>query len=110
MSRYVDETYFKVRGRRCYLYRAIERDGNLIDAMLSQRRDMLAARAFFRSARATMGFRPDRVTTYRHDKCLNKATSGRWAAVGDEVRLDEAGCRIALIRKGPHGHAPPHRG
>ena len=60
--------------------------------------------------RLPMGFRPDRVTTYGHDKCLNKATSGRWAAVGDEVRLDEAGCRIALIRKGPHGHTPPHRG
>ncbi len=50
----------------CYLYRAIDRDGNLIDAMLSTHRDMKAAKAFFRSARATMGFRPDRVTTDGH--------------------------------------------
>ena len=49
-----------------YLYRAIDRDGNLIDAMLSEHRDMRAAKAFFRSARATMGFRPDRVTTDGH--------------------------------------------
>ena len=62
----MDETYLKVRGRWCYLYRAIDRDGNLIDAMLSERRDMQAAKAFFRSARATMGFRPDRVTTDGH--------------------------------------------
>ena len=34
--------------------------------MLSERRDMHAAKAFFRSARATMGFRPDRVTTDGH--------------------------------------------
>ena len=31
----VDKTYLKVRGRWGYLYRAIDRDGNLIDAMLS---------------------------------------------------------------------------
>jgi putative transposase len=58
--------YLKVRGRWCHLYRAIDRDGNLIDAMLSEHRDMQAAKAFFRSARATMGFRPDRVTTDGH--------------------------------------------
>jgi putative transposase len=66
ISWYIDETYLKVRGRWCYLYRAIDRDGNLIDAMLSEHRDMQAAKAFFRSARATMGFRPDRVTTDGH--------------------------------------------
>ncbi|MGI4799157.1 MAG: IS6 family transposase [Janthinobacterium lividum] len=65
-SWYVDETYLKVGGRWCYLYRAIDRDGNLIDAMLSQHRDMRAAKAFFRSARAVMGVRPERVTTDGH--------------------------------------------
>src|SRR4051794_41665444 len=35
----VDETYLKVRGRWCYLYRAIDRDGNLVDTMLSEHRD-----------------------------------------------------------------------
>ena len=34
--------------------------------MLSEHRDMKAAQAFFRSAKATMGFRPDRVTTDGH--------------------------------------------
>jgi putative transposase len=48
------------------LYRAVDRDGNLIDAMLSEHRDMAAAKAFFRSAKATMGFKPDRVTTDGH--------------------------------------------
>ena len=60
---HVDETYLKVRGRWCYLYRAIDRGGNRIDAMLSAHRDMKAARTFFRLARATMGFRPEQVTT-----------------------------------------------
>ncbi len=55
--------YLKVRSRWTYLYRAVDRDENLIDAMLSAHRDMRAAKVFFRSARAIMGFRPDRVTT-----------------------------------------------
>jgi putative transposase len=62
----VDETYLKVRGHWCYLYRAIDRDGHLVDTMLSQTHDMAAAKAFFRSAKATMGFLPDRVTTDGH--------------------------------------------
>ena len=41
-SWYVDETYIKVSGRWCYLYRAIDRDGNLLDSMLSEHRDRAA--------------------------------------------------------------------
>ena len=40
---YVDETYVKVKGKWCYLYRAIDREGNLVDSMLSATRDMDAA-------------------------------------------------------------------
>ena len=65
-SWFVDETYLKVRGRGCYLYRAIDRHGALIDTMLSEHRDMAAARAFFRSAMSAAGTIPDRVTTDGH--------------------------------------------
>src|SRR4051795_3608031 len=34
---HVDETYLKVRGRWCYLYWAIDRDGNLVDTLLPRR-------------------------------------------------------------------------
>ncbi len=64
--RHVDETYLKVRGRWAYLYRAIDRGGNLVDAMLSERRDMAAAQAFLRSATAATGVTPERVTTDGH--------------------------------------------
>src|SRR4051794_10080862 len=46
---YVDETYLKVKGKWCYLYRAIDREGNLVDSMLSATRDMDAAQRFFHS-------------------------------------------------------------
>jgi putative transposase len=63
---HVDETYLRVRGRWAYLYRAIDRGGNLVDTMLSERRDMAAAQAFFRSAKAATGVTPERVTTDGH--------------------------------------------
>src|SRR6202790_5485328 len=66
-SWYVDETYIKVSGRWCYLYRAIDRFGSLVDVRLSEKRDMAAAKAFFRSARAVTGVIPARVTTDGHD-------------------------------------------
>jgi putative transposase len=63
----VDETYLRVHGRWCYLYRPIDRDGNLVDTMLSETRGMSAARRFFRSAKSVAGFAPDRVTTDGHN-------------------------------------------
>src|SRR3954464_11193224 len=64
---YVDETYLKVSGRWCYLYRAIDRDGQLVDSMLSPKRDMAAAQRFFRSAQTVAGRRPEQVTTDGHN-------------------------------------------
>src|SRR5918912_943352 len=66
-SWYVDETYIKVQGRWCYVYRAIDNTGALVDVLFSEQRDMAAAKAFFRSARAVTGVTPDRVTTDGHD-------------------------------------------
>ena len=56
----MDETYIKVKGRWTYLYRAVDRDGQTLDFMLSERRDLSAARRFFKRAIGTNGV-PDRV-------------------------------------------------
>jgi putative transposase len=66
-SWYTDETNVKINGRWHYLYRAIDRDGNLVDTMLSPIRDLAAAKAFFRQAVETVGHKPERVTTDGHD-------------------------------------------
>jgi len=62
-----DETYSKVDGRWCYLYRAIDADGNLVDSMVSETRDMDAAKRFFARARTVVGHAPEKVTTDGHD-------------------------------------------
>jgi IS6 family transposase len=61
---FADETYVKVAGRWTYLYRAIDQHGHVIDVLISQRRDLTAARRFFaRALRA--GTIPAEVTTDR---------------------------------------------
>jgi putative transposase len=55
-----------VAGQWQYLYRAIDRDGNLVDVYLSETRDQEAAEALFRSAVAVTGTTPEKVTTDRH--------------------------------------------
>jgi transposase-like protein len=65
-SWYVDETYVKINGEWHYLYRAIDRDGNLVDVRLSAKRDKAAAKAFFHKAKESTGVCPDRVTTDGH--------------------------------------------
>ena len=65
-SWYVDETYIKVHGKWCYLYRAIDHDGNLVDSRLSEKRDMDAAKQFFSQAMAAVGHPPEAVTTNGH--------------------------------------------
>lgn len=43
----MDETYIKVKGRWCYLWRTIDKRSQTLDFMLSESRDEAAATAFF---------------------------------------------------------------
>jgi putative transposase len=55
-SWYVDETYVTVKGKWCYLYRAIDRDGNLVDSMRSREARYEGGQALFQA-----GFRRRRL-------------------------------------------------
>jgi putative transposase len=57
----VDETYIRVRGRWTYLYRAVDRQGLTVDFLLSERRDIAAAKLFFTQAIKQHG-PPQRIT------------------------------------------------
>jgi len=64
---HADETYVKIQGMWCYLYRAIDADGNLVDSMLSMHRDMDAAKRFVAQSVEVVGHGPERVTTDGRD-------------------------------------------
>src|ERR1700689_5225450 len=58
----VDETYVKIRGRWTYLYRAVDKEGNTVDFLLRAKRDVAAAKAFFRRALERQGQLPHKIT------------------------------------------------
>jgi len=60
---HVDATYLKIEGRWCYFYRAIDKQGHLVDVYLSDIRDLAAAEAFFEQAAKTSGIYPKQITT-----------------------------------------------
>ena len=52
----MDETYIQVKGQWVYLYRAVDKFGDTVDFMLSEKRDEAAATAFFKQAIDNNGF------------------------------------------------------
>jgi transposase-like protein len=60
---FVDETYVKVAGRWRYVYRAVDQFGQVIDVLVSLRRDVKAARRFFEQAIGTTKVTPVEVVT-----------------------------------------------
>jgi transposase, IS6 family len=57
----VDETYVRVKGRWCYLYRTIDSEGATIDFLLSVLRDADAAKRLFRRALSDLSHPQPRV-------------------------------------------------
>ena len=59
----VDETYTRLGGKWTYIYRAIDQDGQVVDAYFAERRNADAAEAFFQRAMGETGVTPQRVVT-----------------------------------------------
>lgn len=57
----MDETYIKVKKQWVYLYRAVDKEGQTVDFMLSEKRDEPAARAFFEKAIGSSAM-PNKIT------------------------------------------------
>jgi IS6 family transposase len=60
---FVDENYVKVNGVWRYVYRAVDQHGQVIDVLLSARRDAAADRRFFARALRALKVMPREVVT-----------------------------------------------
>ncbi|WP_423231495.1 IS6 family transposase [Bacillus wiedmannii] len=65
---HLDETYIKIKGEWCYLYRAMDSGGNTIDFYLSHKRDAMAAKRFLKKALASCHATKPRSITADGDK------------------------------------------
>ena len=88
----MDETYIKVKGKWVYHYRAVDRNGQTLDFMLSERRDKPAARRFFRHAIGNNGV-PDRIVI---DK--SGANLAGLEAVNVILKFTETGQTIKILQ------------
>ena len=60
---YLDELFVNIQGRRQYVWRAVDQDGDVIDLLVQVRRDRHAARRFFRKLLKGQGREPRRLIT-----------------------------------------------
>ena len=59
----MDEVFVTIGGRRQYLWRAVDQDGDVIDILVQSRRDRRAARRFFRRLLKRQRQEPCRLVT-----------------------------------------------
>ncbi len=89
----MDETCIKVRGRWMYLYRAVDSVGNTVEFLLSEQRDLLAAKRFMRKALSRHG-RPERIV-------IDSSQTNREAIIacdGESRLRDRSATRLKPIR------------
>lgn len=60
---YLDELFVNIQGRRQYLWRAVDQDGDVMDILVQPRRDRGAATRFFRKLLKAQGRVPRRLIT-----------------------------------------------
>ncbi len=78
---FADETYVKIAGRWVYLYRAIDQFGQVIDVLVSKKRDLTATRRFFTQALTTTTLTPVEVITDKaavYPRVLDERDGGVW--------------------------------
>lgn len=66
---YLDEVFVTFPGRRQYLWRAVDQDGDLLDILVQSRRDRHAAVRFFRKVLKGQGRSPHRLITDKLRSC-----------------------------------------
>ena len=71
---YLDEVFVTFHGRRQYLWRAVDQDGDVLDILVQSRRDRRAAARFFRKLLKGRGRSPHRLIT---DKLRSYSTVHR---------------------------------
>src|SRR4029077_10261800 len=95
---HLDEVFLTINGRRHYLWRAVDRDGNVLDILVQPRRDAKAAKRFFRKLLKRQCASPrvlltDKLRSYAvaHREVMPSSTGNRDTSTGRRTRTSRPG-------------------
>src|SRR5262249_16606130 len=71
---HLDEVFVTINGKRCYLWRAVDQDDNVLDILVQSRRNKHAAKKFFRTLLKGLQYVPRVIMT---DKLKNYGAAKR---------------------------------
>ena len=60
---HLDEVFIKIKGKTHYRWRAVDQDGNVLDILVTSRRDARSAKRFFRKLLAGLRYVPRVIVT-----------------------------------------------
>src|SRR4051794_19516852 len=80
---HLDEVYLKIKGKTCYLWRAVDQNGVVLDILVQSRRDSKAAKKFFKKLLKGLEYVPRVIIT---DKLLSYGAAKKEIMPGVEHR------------------------
>ena len=80
---HLDEMVVKIRGRRMYLWRAVDDEGEVLDVLVQKRRNKAAALKLFKRLLRNHGVHPETITT---DKLSSYRAAARMLGLTDRHR------------------------
>jgi putative transposase len=95
---HLDEVAITIDGQKCYLWRAVDSDGNVLDILMQSRRNTKAAQRFFRKLLKKQGFAPRVIVT---DKLKSYSAAKREMLPGVEHRQHKG-----LNNRAENSHQP----
>jgi putative transposase len=78
---HLDEVFIKINGARCYLWRAVDQHGNILDILVTSRRDTRAATRFFHKLLKGLEYVPRVLVTDKLGSYARRGAGycGRWS-------------------------------
>jgi len=95
---HMDEAFLTIKGKRFYLWRAVDQDGNVLDILVQSRRNKQAAKKFFRKLLKSLTYVPRLIIT---DKLKSYGAARREMLPGVEHRQHRS-----LNNRAENSHQP----
>ena len=109
---HLDEVFSSINGKRMYLWRAVDSEGEVLDILVQSRRNKKAALKLMRKLLKKQGYAPNKVVTDKlpsYGAALRDLNMTGKHVTGGRSRFDNenAGCRASSHQDRRKGFSPP---